>query len=283
MLKIAIPNKGRLHEPSISLFEAAGLPLQDRTARKLFAKTNDPEITILFVRASDIPEYVQDGAADMGVTGLDLISETNSKVKVILDLEFGMANLVLAVSDNSEIKTIKDLENKRVATEFPNIAKKYFKDNGVSVEIVRVSGACEITPHIGVADAIIDISSSGTTLITNRLRVVEKVFSSSVKLIANHDSVKNNNKIRHICMAFESVLNARNKRYLMMNIPKHALDEIKKILPSLSGPTVMEVESNDMLAIHVVIDSDKILSVVGDLKKVGASGILITPIERIIP
>ena len=169
MIRIAIPNKGRLHDPTVELLKEAGLPVLEGGTRKLFAKTNDPEITILFARASDIPEYVQDGAADVGVTGLDLISETGAQVEMLLDMGFGRASLVLAVPEESHLNTPQSLEGKRIATEFPNITSRYFKNLGVNVEIVKVSGACELTPHVGIADAIVDISSSGTTLATNHL------------------------------------------------------------------------------------------------------------------
>jgi len=284
MIRIAIPNKGRLHDPTVALFKEAGLPVLEGASRKLFAKTTDPDISILFARAADIPEYVQDGAADVGITGLDLISETGADVNVMLDLKFGGANLVLAVPDDSPIDSAKDLEGMRVATEFPNITQRYFENLGVNIEIIRVSGACEMTPHVGIADAIVDISSSGTTLVTNHLRMVEKVFSSSVYLIANHESARTMEKIPYIKTALESVLHAKDKRYLMMNVPEDALDDVKRVLPGLAGPTIMKVESdNSILAVHAVVDSNLIFATVNKLKSVGARDILVVPIERMMP
>ncbi len=283
MIRIAIPNKGRLHDPTVSLFKEAGLPVLEGATRKLFAKTTDPDITFLFARAADIPEYVQDGAADVGITGLDLISETGADVDVILDLKFGRAKLVLAVPDDSPITSPQDLNGMRVATEFPNITKRYFEELGVNIEIVKVSGACEMTPHVGIADAIVDISSSGTTLLTNHLKVIEDVFSSSVRLITNRESAAEKEKIQYIKTALESVLHAKGKRYLMMNVPADKLDAVKAVLPGLAGPTVMKVESDDsILAVHAVIDSDVIFSTVSKLKDVGACGILVVPIERMM-
>ncbi len=283
MIRIAIPNKGRLHDPTVSLFKEAGLPVLEGATRKLFAKTTDPDITFLFARAADIPEYVQDGAADVGITGLDLISETGADVDVILDLEFGRAKLVLAVPDDSPITSPQDLEGMRVATEFPNITKRYFEELGVNIEIVKVSGACEMTPHVGIADAIVDISSSGTTLLTNHLKVIEDVFSSSVRLITNRESAAEKEKIQYIKTAIESVLHAKGKRYLMMNVPADKLDAVKNVLPGLAGPTVMKVESDDsILAVHAVVDADVIFSTVSKLKDVGACGILVVPIERMM-
>ncbi len=283
MIRIAIPNKGRLHDPTVSLFKEAGLPVLEGATRKLFAKTTDPDITFLFARAADIPEYVQDGAADVGITGLDLISETGADVDVILDLEFGRAKLVLAVPDDSPITSPQDLNGMRVATEFPNITKRYFEELGINIEVVKVSGACEMTPHVGIADAIVDISSSGTTLLTNHLKVIEDVFSSSVRLITNRESAAEKEKIQYIKTALESVLHAKGKRYLMMNVPADKLDAVKAVLPGLAGPTVMKVESDDsILAVHAVIDSDVIFSTVSKLKDVGACGILVVPIERMM-
>ncbi|TGC08169.1 ATP phosphoribosyltransferase [Methanolobus halotolerans] len=284
MIRIAIPNKGRLHDPTVSLLKEAGLPLLEGGTRKLFAKTTDPEITYLFARAADIPEYVQDGAADVGVTGLDLIHETKSDVEVLLDLNFGRANLVLAVPEESSISSASGLNGMRVATEFPNITGGYFRDKGIDIEIIKVSGACEMTPHVGIADAIVDISSSGTTLVTNHLKMIDKVFSSSVQLIANKQSMQKNGKIEQIRTALESVLRAKGKRYLMMNVPAAHLDEVKRVLPGMAGPTVMKVESSDsMLAVHAVVESDRIFATVGDLKKAGARDILVVPIERMMP
>lgn len=283
MIRIAIPNKGRLHDPTVSLFKEAGLPVLEGATRKLFAKTTDPDITFLFARAADIPEYVQDGAADVGITGLDLISETDADVDVILDLKFGRAKLVLAVPDDSSITSPKDMGGMRVATEFPNITKRFFEELGINIEVVKVSGACEMTPHVGIADAIVDISSSGTTLLTNHLKVIEDVFSSSVRLIANRKSAVEKEKIQYIKTAIESVLHAKGKRYLMMNVPADKLDAVKDVLPGLAGPTVMKVESDDsILAVHAVVDADMIFSIVSKLKDVGAAGILVVPIERMM-
>ncbi len=284
MIRIAIPNKGRLHDPTVNLLKEAGLPVLEGGTRKLFAKTTDPEITYLFARAADIPEYVQDGAADVGITGLDLINETGSNVEILLDMKFGGANLVLAVPEESEIASAKDLEGMRVATEFPNITTKYFENRGIDIEVIKVSGACEMTPHVGIADAIVDISSSGTTLVTNHLKMIEKVFISSVYLIANKETQASNNKIEQIRTAVESVLRAKGKRYLMMNVPGDSLDKVKEVLPGMAGPTVMKVESDDsILAVHAVVDSGNIFFTVGELKKAGARDILVVPIERMMP
>lgn len=289
MIRIAIPNKGRLYEPTISIFKDAGLPISGGAeSRKLFAKTTDPDIHILFARAADIPEYVQDGAADVGITGMDLITERGANVEALLDLKFGRASLVLAVPEDSDFEKAQDLEGKKVATEFPEITRKYFNKLGVNVTIIKVSGACEMTPHVGIADAIVDISSSGTTLMINHLKAIDTAFSSTVYLIANKESLRTKEKILDIKTAFESVLNAKKKRYLMMNVPEDSLQAVKEVLPGMSGPTVMKVESSkfsggSILAVHAVVDADLIFSIVNKLKKVGARDVLVVPIERIMP
>ncbi|HII91886.1 MAG TPA: ATP phosphoribosyltransferase [Methanosarcina sp.] len=289
MIRIAIPNKGRLYEPTISIFKDAGLPISGGAeSRKLFAKTTDPDIHILFARAADIPEYVQDGAADVGITGIDLITERGAKVETLLDLKFGKASLVLAVPEDSDFKKAENLEGRKIATEFPEITYQYFKKLGVNVEVIKVSGACEMTPHVGIADAIVDISSSGTTLMINHLKPIDTVFSSTVYLIANKESLKTKDKILDIKTALESVLNAKQRRYLMMNVPESSLQAVKEVLPGMSGPTVMKVESSKLsgesiLAVHAVVDADLIFTIVNKLKKVGARDVLVVPIERIMP
>lgn len=252
--------------------------------RKLFAKTADPGIDLLFARALDIPEYVQDGAADLGITGFDLITEAGVDVEVLLDLKFGKAELVLAVPDDSEIKTVKGLKGKRVATEFPNITGRFFDERKINVDIIKVSGATEMTPHVGIADAIVDLTSSGTSLVMNRLKVIEHVLSTSARLIANKNSLKQNlEKIKEVKTAFESVVRAEGKRYLMMNVPQEALERVKEVMPGLSGPTVLRVESAaPMMAVHAVVDENDLFTIINELKRLGAKDILVFPIERMV-
>ena len=289
MIYIAIPNKGRLHEPTLAMFKDAGLPVYGagRESRQLIAKTSDPDITFILARASDIPLFVAEGTADLGITGLDLISEKDAALSVLTDVGYGKAKLVLAVPNGSDITELKDLAKKRVATEFPVITRRFFEENGIEdVEIIEVSGACEMTPHIGVADAIVDITSSGTTLLINQLRPIADVFESKVCLVANEESLKNpeKRKIIDIRMAIESVLYAKKKRYIMMNVPADCLGRVEGIIPGLAGPTIMEVQSAEkMYAIHVVVDADDVFTLVGKLQNAGAHGILVLPIERLIP
>jgi ATP phosphoribosyltransferase len=284
MVRIALPNKGRVYEPILELFERAGLHIVDHSDRSLFAKTVDDDISLLFARARDIPEYVESGAADLGITGEDFILESGAHVETLLDVGIGNADIVLAVPDDSPIERLEQLAGKKVATEFPIITKKFFDSNGVSVHVVEVSGATEITPHIGVADAIVDLTSSGTTLSINHLKIMAHVLRTSQRLIASEGSMaRDPKKIGEIKLALESVIEASGKRYLMMNVPVDALDDVKKKLPGLSGPTVMKVESGSpMCAVHAVVREREIYRVINELKSVGARDILIVPIERIV-
>lgn len=277
---IALPNKGRLKEPSLSLLNSAGIRVETET-RRLISPTNKENISVLFVRAKDIPEYVYKGAADVGITGIDMVQETGVEVEILMRLGFGKARIVVAVPENSSINSIKDLQGKSIATEFKKIAEKFLMENGIRAEIVEVSGACEIAPAMGIADAIIDLTSTGETLRLNRLKIIHEIMETEAVLIANSKSLKDFN-VQALKTAIESVLNARGMVYLMMNVPEERLDEVKKVAPGLKGPTVMKVESDGMLAVHVVIREDELFEIVERLKKAGARDILVVPVQRLI-
>ena len=281
-MRIAVPNKGRLHDPAEDLLERAGLHIVDGADRQLYAETVDPDVTVLYARAADIPEYVADGAADVGITGLDQVREAEvSNLEELLDLEFGSCRLVLAAPEDGDIETVDDLAGGTVATEFPNIARRYFADLDVEVSITEVSGATELTPHVDIADAIIDITSTGTTLRMNRLAIVDEVLQSSVRLFAR-DDVADDPKVGQVRTALHSVLSAEGKRYLMMNAPEDALPEVRDVLPGMGGPTVMDIAGKEDVAVHAVVDEDRVFETINDLKEVGASGILVTEIERLV-
>jgi ATP phosphoribosyltransferase len=277
---IAVPNKGRLSEPAIDLLREAGIRLESRD-RKLIVPTNNPKINVLFARARDIPHYVATNSAQVGITGYDMVVEAGVDVEVLLNLDFGKAKLVVAVPMDSDIKSIEDLEGKKVATEFKNIAENFFRDKGINVDVIEVSGACENAPYIGIADAILDLTSTGTTLRVNNLRVIEEVLETQAVLIANKN-VKDSFEVRALVTSIQGVLNAKGMMYLMMNVPEEALADVKKIVPGLKGPTVMRVENGNMLAVHVVVHEDELFDVLEKLKKVGARDILIIPIQRLI-
>src|SRR6056297_3580852 len=281
-MRIAVPNKGRLHDPAMELLEHAGLHAVDGADRKLYADTVDPDVTLLFARAADIPEYVSDGAADVGITGLDQVREADpGDIEEMLDLEFGRCRLVLAAPEDGDIQSVADVAGKTVATEFPNVAEQYFEDRDVEVDVVEVSGATELTPHVEMADAIIDITSTGTTLTVNRLGVIDEVLSSSVRLYAREETASHE-KVQQLVTALESVLAANDKRYLMMNVAEKNLAAVQDVIPGLGGPTVMNVAGSDDVAVHAVVDQQQVFEVINDLKAEGATGILVTEIERLV-
>ena len=284
MIRLAIPNKGRIAAPIMELMEKSGLHLTEGAERRLIARTLDPHVEILFARPIDIPEYVATGAADLGITGHDMVVERESDVEEILDLQIGKAKLVLAVRDDADISSVRDLREAKIATEFPVITKQYFAKHHIPVTIVLVGGACEATPHLGIADAIVDLSSSGNTLKTNRLRVLDEVLSTSTLLIANRSSlVTKREKIDEIHLALESVIRARGQCYLMMNVKRASLEKIKSVLPGLSGPTVMDVASTeDLVAVHAVVNEERVYALINSLKRAGARDILVMSIERMI-
>ena len=280
-MRIAVPNKGRLHEPAIDLLDRAGLHVTDGADRKLYAQTVDPDVTVLYARASDIPEYVADGAADIGITGLDQAREADVDLVDLLDLEFGACRLVLAAPEDGNIAAVGDLAGGTVATEFPSVTRRFFDERGVAVDIVEVSGATELTPHVDIADAIVDITSTGTTLRVNRLAEVADVLDSSVRLLARGD-VADDEKVQQVRMALASVLAAEDRRYLMLNVPETALDDVREVLPGMSGPTVMDIAGSAEVAVHAVVDEREVFETINALKTVGASDVLVTEIERLV-
>ena len=284
-IKIALPSKGRISDPSVKLLSKAGIGLKDTVNRRLFSATFDQQINVMFTRAADIPEFVADGAADVGITGLDLIQEKEVNVEILEDLGFGKSKLVLAAPENSDINQLSDVkEGSIVATEFPHLTEKYLKNNKIPVKIVQLSGSTEIAPFIGVSDLIADLTSTGTTLKMNHLKIVETILESSVHLIANPKSYQEKkDKIEEIRTGIRGVLDAEGKKLVMMNVDEEVLDEVKKAMPGMSGPTVSQVLSdNGVVAVHAVVDEHEVFQVVNLLKKIGARDILVVPIERII-
>ena len=287
MIRIALPNKGRLSERARDLLERAGLEFELRAERALQASLGG-DFQALFVRAEDIPEFVADGAADIGITGRDLVSESGREIAELLDLGFGRCRLAVAVKDESGVREIGDVApGTRVATSFPRLTERFFRDAGREVTVVPVSGAAEIVPHLGVADIIVDLVSTGSTLRVNGLREIATVLESSALLIARPDLLADpdgRRRAEELAAALESVLRAQDKRYLMANIPRSALAELKRVLPGLNGPTIVDVmDSGEIVAAHAVVDRRDVYRVIADLKAIGATGILLTRIERLMP
>lgn len=284
-IKIAIPSKGRISEPSINMLEKAGLGLVDKNNRKLISKTFNENIEVMFARASDIPEFVNDGVADIGITGLDLIKENEAEVVKLLDLKFGQTKLVLAAPEESNINSVDDITNgMKVATEFPVLTKKYLDEKGLNLKIVKLSGSTEAAPFIGIADLITDLTSTGTTLKMNHLKIIDNILNSTIELIANKDSLKNKkNLIEAVSTSIKGVLDADRKKLIMMNVKNDDLDKVKEVMPSMGGLTISEVLSNEKtVAVQAVIDEKEVFELVNDLRNAGAKDILVVPIERII-
>jgi ATP phosphoribosyltransferase len=283
MLRIALPNKGRLADDTRSLFEDAGLGVRSRGDRALTASLGG-EFEAIFVRAQDIPEFVADGAAHAGVTGWDLVCESQRELDTLLDLQFGACRLVVAAHEDSALATFGDLERAttpfRVATVFPRLTHRFFENAGCPAIVVPVSGACEVAPHLGIADVVVDLTSTGSTLKTNGLREIKTVLESTARLVAAPGA----DGLSELVTALSSVLRARGTRYLMANVPRAALDQVTAVLPGLNGPTVIDVlNGGAMVAVHAVVASNAIYRTIAGLKALGAEGILVTRIERLMP
>jgi len=285
-LRLAVPNKGRLSERSVQILKQAGLEIEDSDDRKLFANVKKRDFAVMFVRASDIVNFVSKGAVDVGITGKDLVLEAGLDVKTVYDLSFGHCRLSVAAPESSGIGDVKDIQDGSVvATSFPNMARRYFEKHGKRIEITTISGAAEVTPHLGVADLIVDLVSSGSTLKVNHLKEVAVIAKSNAVVIVNEESYKKKREeIDELVSAIESVENAANKKYLMADVPTKSLDAVRKYFPGIAGPTVMNIAGReDVVAVHVVIDKDKVYDAIARLKKMGATGILIVPIDRMVP
>lgn len=287
MLRIALPNKGRLADEARELFTDAGLEVRAAGPRALTASLGG-EFQAIFVRARDIPEFVADGAADAGVTGLDLVRESGRSLDELADLQFGRCHLAVAATEESGLTSLDDLTpGTRVATVFPRITRQFFAERGQQIEVVPVSGAVEIAPHIGIADVIVDLVSTGSTLRVNGLREVAVVLESSTRLVTT-PSVRGDEErsraLDELVAALSSVIAARGKRYVMANVPRVRLDEVKRVVPGLNGPTVIDIlNGGEHVAVHAVVAAATIYRTIADLKALGAQGILVTRIERLMP
>jgi ATP phosphoribosyltransferase len=292
MLRIALPNKGRLSEDTRELFNDAGLEVRSSGERALTASLGG-EFEAIFVRAQDIPEFVADGAADVGVTGWDLVNESGRDLTSHLDLGFGKCRLVVAAKDDSGIKSVDDIgrdgKTVRVATVFPSITRRFFAAAGRPVEVVPVSGAAEIAPHLGIADVVVDLTSTGSTLRVNGLREIDTVLRSSAHLITAKGfpppgANERGQALDDLVTALASVIRARGQRYLMANVPRASLDAVRQVLPGLNGPTIIDIaDSGQFVAVHAVVAAATIYRTISQLRAVGAEGILVTRIERLVP
>jgi ATP phosphoribosyltransferase len=281
-LTMALPSKGRLREPSWLLLEASGVSPQEPGERVLQAHCRNADIDLLFVRAEDVPEYVQDGVVDCGITGLDLVYERECRVEVLLRLGFGTCSLQAAVSSDDEAAGLEDLEGRRIATSHPHIAAKTLADRGVNAEVIPVAGSVEISPRLGLADAIIDLVSTGSTLRTNGLRSIGVLFESEAVLIGRVNS-KDFEARRTLTTVLGSVINARANRYLLCNVSKERLGEVIEVLPTTGSPSVMDLATPGVVAVHALVPAVDIWKLLPRLEAAGASSILTLPVERMVP
>jgi ATP phosphoribosyltransferase len=282
-LRLAVPNKGRLVEPTLALLHASGLMFEEHD-RSLVARVQNHPLDILFVRTGDVVEFVADGVADAGVTGADILAESGADLAVLARLGYGRCRLAAAVPADSPLESIPDLAGLRVATSHPGVARRFFADQGVPVEVVPLSGAVEVAPRLGLADAIVDLVSTGSTLAMNGLRAIGDILASEAILIAGpHAREQRAAELDGIVTMLGSVIAARGRKYLMMNAPAGHLPELEDLLPGLESPSVIPLAHAGMIAIHSVVGADEVWGLLPRLKAAGASGILVLPIEKILP
>jgi ATP phosphoribosyltransferase len=282
-LRLAVPNKGRLVEPTLELLHDAGL-IFDEHDRSLVARVQNMELDILFVRTNDIIEFVGDGVADLGITGVDLLVETGAELPRIRELGYGRCRLAAAVPADSPIRELVELAGLRVATAHPNTARRFFEERGIPVDVIPISGAVEVAPRLGLADAIVDLVSTGSTLVMNGLRPIGDVLASEAILVANPTAHRQRSAdVGSIDTMISAVIAARGRKYLMMNAPASKLADLERLLPGLESPSVIPLAHEGMIAIHSVVGSDDVWGLLPRLKSAGASGILVLPIEKIVP
>ncbi len=284
-LKIAIPNKGRLSTKIYELLNNAGLSFGVKDERCLKIATRDGKYSLIFVRTQDIPRFLDAKVADVGFTGWDVVVEEGVDLDKVKDFDFGGCEMVVAVKDEDPYKTPADLPDEiNVATSFPNIAKRYFEKLGKKARVIEVSGAVEITPSLGLSDVVIDITSTGSTLKSNRLRIIDKILKSSAVIVARKNLEEDKQKkLNSLVRALDSVIDAQEKKYLMVHVPKDKIEEVKSFMPGLSSPTVTQLwGDNENVVIHVVVDKDMVYDSIDHLKSIGGKGILILTVDQMV-
>ncbi len=282
MLRIAIQSKGRLNEESLSLLQDIGIEV-DAPKRKLLSKSQTFPLEALYLRDDDIPHVVAGGTATLGIVGLNELEERGADVDILARLGFGACRLSLAIPKGEDYDGPSWFCGRRIATSYPNILRKYLDDKWIDAKIEVITGSVEIGPAIGIADAIFDIVSSGSTLIANGLKEVEAVFESEAVLIARKDlEAEERVLIDDLLFRIESETVSRGKKYLLMNIPRASLDEAIRILPAMRSPTVMPLASPDWCSLHSVVNTADLWTKVRQLKAIGAEGILVMDVDKII-
>ena len=282
-LVVAVPSKGRMAQTSLELLEAAGLTFE-LGARSLHVPCSNAPVELLLVRPHDIPEYVQDGVVDAGITGANLIDETASDVETLLELGFGRCTLEAAVPEESSLRSVADLDGLRIATAYPVTTKVALEQAGVTAELVLLSGSVEAAPRLGLSDAVVDLVSTGSTAAANGLRRIGVLRESQAVLIGSKlDLGERAEILERLEMMLRGVIAARRRRYLMLNAPADKVAELEELLPSMGAPSVVELAEPGQLALHAAVDVEEIWDLLPKLKAAGASSILVMHLERVLP
>ncbi len=281
-IRLAVPNKGRLQQPTATMLKQGGLSYE-KTERALAVPVRNMDLEVLFVRTDDVAEFVADGVADLGVTGIDLLTESNMDLEIIEKLGYGHCRLTAAVPKISEITTLQELSGTRIATSHPVTTQRFFDEQGIPITTVPLSGSVEVAPKLDIADAIVDLVSSGSTMLINGLRPIADILESEAVLIGRPGMSDENGTIAQIILTIQSVVAARRKRYVMMNAPADAVAKIEELIPGFEAPTVIPLAHDGMVAVHSVVDSARLGRVLPELKEAGASAILVLPIDQMIP
>jgi ATP phosphoribosyltransferase len=282
MLKIAIQKSGRLYEDSIKLLKECGIEFNNGNKQLKAVAYNFP-VEVYFFRDDDIPQYVYDGVADIGFVGENVLLEKGKDIDMVYRLGFGRCRLSVAVPKNMAYNSINDLDGLKIATSYSSLLQKFLTDKNVNAEIHEISGSVEIAPGIGLADAICDLVSSGSTLFTNGLKEVEVILRSEAVLVANKNlSGENKNILDKLLLRINAVKTAKNNKYILLNAPNHQLKNIISVLPGMKSPTVVPLAEEGWSSVHSVVNEDVFWDVIEKLKTLGAQGILVVPIEKMI-
>jgi ATP phosphoribosyltransferase len=281
-LRLAIQKSGRLHDDSMRLLKECGIDISNGVNKLKADATNFP-IEVFFLRDDDIPQYVEDGVADIGFVGENVVFEKNKKVEIEEKLGFGKCRLSMAVQRNELYENAQFLQNKKIATSYPVIVSNFLKTKGIDAEIHEISGSVEIAPGIGLADAICDLVSSGSTLFMNGLKEVEVIFESQAVLIKNNLlNELQQQLLQRLIFRIQSVKKAKNNKYILLNAPNNKLDEIIGLLPGMKSPTVLPLATEGWSSVHSVLNENDFWNIIEQLKEAGAEGILVVPIEKMI-
>lgn len=282
-LSVAVPAKGRMAEPALKLCADAGLSFET-TERSLLVPCANAPVDLLLVRPSDIPEYVQDRVVDLGITGANLVAEAEVDVVTLAELGFAHCTLEAAVPEDAEQREISDLNGLRIATAYPASTRRLLEERGVRAELVHVSGSVEATPRLGLADAIVDLVSTGSTTAANGLRRIGELLASQAVLIGGREAIETRSDlVERLELMLSGVVAARRRRYVMMNASVDALQAIRDVLPSMDAPTVLPLADEGQIAVHAAVDAGDIWQLLPSLKAAGATSILVLPVERLLP